>query len=69
MGRLIKRERQVYVIELFYRNRVWQPFEIHGHGGPTCEGGGLPFYKTRLRSARARWPKEKFRLTRYIPEQ
>ena len=61
------RPRQVYVIELLNK-KAWEPWEIHGHGGPRSEGGGVPFYKKRLRQCRRRWPEHKFRLTRYLPE-
>lgn len=62
------RPRQVYVIE--WRNKqIWETWEIHGCGGRRSEGGGLKFYRYRLRCCKKQWPEHKFRLVRYVPEK
>lgn len=62
--------RQVWVIEWLNKRGVWETWEIHGQGNPSvCEGGGVPFYKRRVRQCRRRWPHMKFRLVRYVPEE
>ena len=62
------KERQVYVIEWKNKRNQWETWEIHGTGGPRSEGGGLAFYKRRLRQARRRFGPDQFRLVRYVPD-
>lgn len=63
--------RQVYVIEMRKRGtKEWEAWEIHGTGSSWCEGGGLPFYRKRLKECRTQtgWKQFEFRLVKYKPE-